>query len=187
MKLTRGWRIALIVGAVAIAAIAFVLARPGGDEDEQQAGAATDPVVTETNLQPETEPTTAPPEPEPSAPAPAETRSPQPAEASPTPASPPPEPTPVEPEAMPVQRIRIENRAPVGGIQEVNVSKGDQVRFNVLSDLPDEIHLHGYDITRTTGPGNPARFRFTADFEGVFGVEAHDAGHVIVARVVVEP
>lgn len=187
--MTRGWRIALIVGAVAIAAVAFALARPGGDDEEPQASGSSDPTLTET-IDPAEDATTttasateAPgSSTEPAAPPPT-----QPAEPEPQPASPPPELEPTEPEPAPVTRVRIENGAPVGGIQEIRVRKGDPVRLNVLSDLPDEIHLHGYNITRNSAPGSPARFRFPAEFEGVFEVEAHDAGHAIVARVVVEP
>ena len=111
----------------------------------------------------------------------------RPTEPEPQPASPPIEAEPTDPDPATLTRVRIENSVPVGGIQEIRARKGDQVGFNVLSDLPDQIHLHGYEITRNAAPGSPARFRFRAEFEGVFEVEAHDAGHVIVARVVVEP
>jgi hypothetical protein len=61
----------------------------------------------------------------------------------------------------------------------------------VTSDAPDEIHLHGYDITRTPAPGRPARFQFRAEAEGAFEIESHvaaDAGlDPLVARLVVEP
>ena len=65
------------------------------------------------------------------------------------------------------------------------------MRLLVSSDGNDEIHLHGYDITRNAAPGKPARFRFKADVEGVFEIESHtaeDAGlEPLVGRLVVEP
>ena len=65
------------------------------------------------------------------------------------------------------------------------------MRLVVSSDGSDEIHLHGYDITRNAAPGKPARFRFKADIEGVFEIESHtaeDAGREpLIARLVVEP
>jgi hypothetical protein len=65
------------------------------------------------------------------------------------------------------------------------------VRIVVRSDAADEIHLHGYDITRSAGPGQPAQFRFKADAEGAFEMESHvaeDAGRdPLVARLVVSP
>ncbi len=79
----------------------------------------------------------------------------------------------------------------VGGPQGITVKNGDVVRIVVTSDAPDEIHLHGYDITRTPEPGEPARFQFRADAEGAFDIESHvaeDAGlDPLVARLVVEP
>ena len=79
----------------------------------------------------------------------------------------------------------------VGGAQDIEVARGDTVRIVVTSDAPDEIHLHGYDITRNPAPGKPARFQFRADAEGAFEIESHvaeDAGlDPLVARLVVEP
>jgi FtsP/CotA-like multicopper oxidase with cupredoxin domain len=79
----------------------------------------------------------------------------------------------------------------VGGAQDIEVESGDTVQIVVTSDAPDEIHLHGYDITRNPAPGQPARFRFKADAEGSFEIESHvaeDAGKdPLVARLVVQP
>ncbi|HEV3376086.1 MAG TPA: hypothetical protein VG126_02275 [Thermoleophilaceae bacterium] len=97
--------------------------------------------------------------------------------------SPPPEPE--------VTRIRVRGGEVVGGPQDIEVERGDTVRIVVTSDAPDEIHLHGYDITRRPAPGRPARFRFRADAEGAFEIESHvaeDAGlDPLVARLVVQP
>jgi hypothetical protein len=73
----------------------------------------------------------------------------------------------------------------------VEADKGDLVRLVVSSDRRDEIHLHGYDLTRTASRGRPARFRFRADVEGVFEIESHSAedagGEPLVGRLVVGP
>ena len=65
------------------------------------------------------------------------------------------------------------------------------MRFVVISDAADDIHLHGYDIEKKVAPGQPARFRVKADLEGVFEIESHiaeDAGREpLIARLVVEP
>lgn len=74
-----------------------------------------------------------------------------------------------------------------GGERRITVEKGDVARIEVRSDAPDEMHLHGYDVFRDVAPGKPARFRVLADKEGVFEIEAHDAGHLIVGTLVVEP
>ena len=95
---------------------------------------------------------------------------------------------PPEPE---VNRIRVRGGTAVGGVQRVPAAKGDTVRILVISDAPDEIHLHGYDIYENTAPGNPARLVFRADIEGIFEIESHvaeDAGKdPLLARLVVEP
>jgi FtsP/CotA-like multicopper oxidase with cupredoxin domain len=97
-------------------------------------------------------------------------------------------PPPPEPE---VTRIRIRGGSVAGGVKDIEVERGDTVRIVVAADAQDEIHLHGYDITRNAAPGQPARFRFKANLEGVFEVESHvaeDAGkEPLVARLVVQP
>jgi FtsP/CotA-like multicopper oxidase with cupredoxin domain len=97
-------------------------------------------------------------------------------------------PPPPEPE---VTRIRMRDGEVAGGPQDIEVERGDTVRIVVTSDAPDEIHLHGYDITRRPAPGRPARFQFRADAEGAFEIESHvaaDAGlDPLVARLVVQP
>ena len=91
----------------------------------------------------------------------------------------------------PPDEIVVRGGKPEGGVQRVEVTRGDTVRLIVSSDGSDEIHLHGYDLTRSAAPGKPARFRFKADVEGVFEIESHtaeDAGlEPLVGRLVVEP
>jgi FtsP/CotA-like multicopper oxidase with cupredoxin domain len=163
--MSRNRRIALVVAAVAVAVLAFVIAQPGDDEDGGEQ-AATTPAQTETETAPGDGGTPAPTE--------AETEE-----------EPPP---PPEPE---VTRIQMRDGSVVGGAEDIEVTRGDTVRIVVTSDAPDEIHLHGYDITRTPEPGKPARFQFRADAEGAFEIESHvaeDAGlDPLVARLVVEP
>lgn len=87
--------------------------------------------------------------------------------------------------------IRLNGGEVQGGVQRIEADTGDTVRFVVISDAPDDIHLHGYDVTKQAAPGSPARFRVKADLEGVFEIESHtaeDAGREpLVARLVVEP
>lgn len=85
------------------------------------------------------------------------------------------------------ERIRIAGGSVQGGERKITVAKGDVARIEVRSDAPDEIHLHGYDVTKNVAPGEPARFRIDADIEGIFEIEAHDLGHVIIGTLVVEP
>jgi hypothetical protein len=159
--MSRSQRIALVVAAVAVAILAFVIAQPGDDDDGESA--TTTPAQTDTGGASDGGAT------------------------APTEAEEPPPPPP-EPE---VTRIRLRGGSVVGGVQDIEVERGDTVRIVVTSDAPDEIHLHGYDITREPAPGRPARFRFRAEAEGIFEIESHvaeDAGRdPLVARLLVEP
>ncbi len=160
----RSQRIALVAGALVVAVIAFLIAQPGDDEEGQQSA------------------TTTPGQTSPEQNGPTETR-PQ-AEEEEEPA-PPPEPEPQ------VTRIRLQDGAVAGGAKDIEVEPGETVRIVVTADAPDEIHLHGYDITKDAAPGRPARFRFEAKLEGAFEMESHaaeDAGRdPLVARLVVSP
>ena len=100
-------------------------------------------------------------------------------------------PTDRQPPTPRIHRLAIRGGVPEGGVSTIKAERGETVVLVVTSDAPDEIHVHGYDITRNPGPGKPARFRFKADVEGVFEIESHlaeDAGREpLVARLVVEP
>ena len=58
--------------------------------------------------------------------------------------------------------IVVVNAAPQGGIVRQTVNKGDRVVLVVKSDVADEIHLHGYDLSRDVTAGGTARLPFTA-------------------------
>jgi len=109
-------------------------------------------------------------------------------EAEPTPEQ---APTAVEPPPPEVTRIQLRGGAVVGGAKTIEAEAGETVRIVVRADQPDEIHLHGYDITQEAAPGQPARFRFKADAEGEFVLESHvaeDAGRdPLIARLLVGP
>lgn len=87
-------------------------------------------------------------------------------------------------EAIP--QIVVRGLEPVGGVKELVFRKGDTIRFTVVSDQPEEIHLHGYDVARDAAPGSPAAFALPAAIEGIFEVELEHAG-VQIASIVVEP
>ena len=84
------------------------------------------------------------------------------------------------------EEIVVRDGEPVGGVRTISVKAGEQVRLAVTSDAPDEVHVHGYDLTEDVTPGQAARLRFPADLEGVFEVELEES-HVQVAELEVEP
>jgi hypothetical protein len=67
--------------------------------------------------------------------------------------------------------IVVRNGEPVGGVQELEYSAGEQVRFTVRSDVADEIHVHGYDLMKDVPAGGSVSFSFPAELEGIFEVE----------------
>jgi hypothetical protein len=78
-----------------------------------------------------------------------------------------------------VLRITVRGGAPVGGIRRLTVAKGDQVRVVVVSDVADEIHLHGYDESADAAPGTTARIALVADIPGRFEIELEERGRQI--------
>lgn len=74
-----------------------------------------------------------------------------------------------------VQTIVIGNDGkPVGGVAELSVEKGEQVRFKVESAVADHVHVHGYDLMQDVEPGIVASFDFPASLEGIFEAELED-------------
>ena len=79
--------------------------------------------------------------------------------------------TQTTPKPPPPKVITVAGGKPVGGIQKLEYTKGDQIRFVVKSDVSDEVHVHGYDIPKDVKAGGQVSFSFPADLEGVFEVE----------------
>jgi hypothetical protein len=70
-----------------------------------------------------------------------------------------------------VPTIVVRNGEPVGGIKELEYSAGDQIRFEVSSDVADEVHVHGYDLMQDVPAGGTVSFDFPAEIEGIFEAE----------------
>ncbi len=56
---------------------------------------------------------------------------------------------------------------------------GDTVDITVVSDVDDELHVHGYDLVFEINADVPITLDFVADVPGVFEVEIH-TGHAHV-------
>lgn len=67
-----------------------------------------------------------------------------------------------------------------GDTGRISVPLGAPVTLVVTSDVPDTLHLHGYDLTAGLTPGQPAELPFGAGLPGVFELELHDAGTVLL-------
>ena len=60
------------------------------------------------------------------------------------------------------------------GPERIEVEQGQEVVLVVSSDVPDEVHIHGYDLLRSVAPDEPARLEFRAEMAGRFEVELHE-------------
>lgn len=72
-----------------------------------------------------------------------------------------------------VTTIVVRDGEPVGGVAELEYSAGDQIRFRVRSNVADEVHVHGYDVSEEVPAGGSATLSFPADLEGIYEVELH--------------
>ncbi len=84
--------------------------------------------------------------------------------------------------------ITFRNGEAVGGVKEIEVTKGDEVRLSVSSDVPAEVHVHGYEIEQEVEPGTPTVVDFPAKIDGKFEIELHLADDEFqVAELTVQP
>ena len=82
--------------------------------------------------------------------------------------------------------VTVKDAKPVGGVQKIKFTKGDTIRFKVVSDTADEIHFHGYDIAKDVEAGGSVTFSTKAKIEGRFVVELEDH-ETQIAEVEVDP
>ncbi|HET9323795.1 MAG TPA: hypothetical protein VFO03_07955 [Gaiellaceae bacterium] len=83
-------------------------------------------------------------------------------------------------------QITVRDGLPAGGVRRVTVAKDRRVILLVTSDVTDEVHLHGYNLMRDVGPGQPARIAFRATIVGTVEAELEDRG-VQIAQITTKP
>ena len=88
------------------------------------------------------------------------------------------------PSAAPTPRVRTIEAAYAGG--EVTgtsgreaVAVGEQVVLRVSSDVAEEVHVHGYDLSEAVPAGGTVDIPVQATIPGVFEVELHDSGKLL--------
>lgn len=59
---------------------------------------------------------------------------------------------------------------------QVSVPLGNGVRLLITSDVTEEVHVHGYDLTLDVAKGVPGELTFVADVPGSFEVELEQSG-----------
>jgi hypothetical protein len=77
--------------------------------------------------------------------------------------------------------IVVRHAKAVGGVQDITVKRGGQVRFTVQSDSAQEIHVHGYDFHKNVPKNGSVSFSFPAKIDGGFVIELEGPGQQIAA------
>ena len=95
-----------------------------------------------------------------------------------------PKPNPEPKPEVPV--IEVKDGKPVGGVLELSVDKGEDIRFIVASDAAYEVHMHGYDVAQEVEAGGEVKFDVPATIDGVFEVELEEIVEPI-AEISVNP
>jgi hypothetical protein len=88
--------------------------------------------------------------------------------------------TPVPPAGQQLA-VQVAGGKVTGDTGRVPVPVGDHVTLTITSDVADAVHVHGYDLTTALTPGTPAELTFDATIPGVFEVELHEAGTVLLS------
>jgi hypothetical protein len=157
-------RLAIVVGAIVVLVVAYVVFSGGGDDDNK---AASQPAATSSTQSTATSGTdTSGTDTSGTDTSGTTTTAPAPAPAPPT--------------------VRVVDAKPQGGVKKLNFDKGDTIRFRVVSDTADEIHVHGYDLMKDVPKGGSVTFSFKGSIDGRFVVELEDHGEQI-AELDVQP
>ena len=81
-------------------------------------------------------------------------------------------------------RIKVEDGVKTEGLDTISVRVGETVRFEVETDIADEVHVHGYDLSFETIPDEEILVEFVADATGIFEVEIEGLGlHIVDIEV----
>jgi hypothetical protein len=72
-----------------------------------------------------------------------------------------------------------------GDEKALTFEEGETVRFRVRSDVDEEIHVHGYDITKAVPAGETVTVAFKGDITGIFEIEMHGSGALLAQLKVV--
>jgi hypothetical protein len=85
-----------------------------------------------------------------------------------------------------VETVTVRGGRTVGGVKELEYRNGERVRLVVRSDVGDEVHVHGYNLSKDVAAGGSVRFSFRATLEGIFEIELENR-HEQIASLTVRP
>ncbi len=72
-----------------------------------------------------------------------------------------------------------------GKEKALTFKEGETVRFRVRNDAAEEVHVHGYDISKDLEPGKTETVAFKATITGIFEIELEGSGTLLAQMKVV--
>ncbi len=75
--------------------------------------------------------------------------------------------------------IYVVGGKPKGGVQTIVYNQGEEVQFTVVSDVADEIHVHGFNLKKDVAADGSVTFAFPASDVGDHVVELEHRGEQI--------
>lgn len=72
------------------------------------------------------------------------------------------------------------------GPQQIEVPQGETLVLSFISDVPDEVHLHGYEQAVQVNANEPATLRVRLEHSGRFELETHRL-HRVLSVLEVDP
>lgn len=68
---------------------------------------------------------------------------------------------------------------PKGGVKTITYNKGERVELTVISDVADEIHVHGFNLKKDVPKNGSVTFSFPASDQGGHVIELEHRGEQI--------
>jgi heme/copper-type cytochrome/quinol oxidase subunit 2 len=75
--------------------------------------------------------------------------------------------------------IYVVGGKPKGGVQTITYNQGEEVVFTVVSDVAEEIHVHGFNLKKDVPKNGSVTFSFPATDVGEHVIELEHRGEQI--------
>ena len=92
----------------------------------------------------------------------------------------------LEAAVAPTATVTVSDGQPADGIVRIEVTQGDTVILEIVSDTSDEVHVHGLDVYGDAVAGDPLLMTFEASVAGIWEIEL-ETTHTQIAELVVNP
>ncbi len=65
-----------------------------------------------------------------------------------------------------VQKFVVKGNQVEGGLRDITVNKGDEVKLEATAPFDFQLHIHGYEIEKEGKPGQTVSVSFPATIDG---------------------